>query len=107
MARIVNYFDKKTGIGLKTVSFDEKDKAVMTSVTTDVKINADIKDDRFVFKAPEGVQVVDMSNMGEQQEQEPAPSKEDKATADAANEEPKPEEKKKKKGLGGLFDKLK
>ena len=106
-SKAIYYFDKKTGIDLKMVSYDGKGKAVMTTVTTDVKLNAEIKDDRFVFKAPEGVQVADMTKMG-QQEQEPTPSKEEKATTEAPEEEPKPEEKKKKKrGLGGLFDKLK
>jgi len=104
-SKAIHYFDKKTGIGLKMVSYDKKGKAVMTSVTTDVKLNADIKDDRFVFKAPEGVQVTDMTKMG-QPDKEPA--KEKKATAEASEDEPKKEEKKKKKkGLGGLFDKLK
>jgi outer membrane lipoprotein-sorting protein len=36
-------------------------KPMTTMTYTDIKINPDIPADRFVFKAPEGVQVQDMS----------------------------------------------
>lgn len=74
MSRMVNYYDKKTGIPLKTLGYDAAGKVTMTSLVTDIKINADIPAERFVFKAPPGVQVMDMTKMGESQA--PAPSAE-------------------------------
>lgn len=65
VSRMVNYYDKKTGIPLKSVGYDAAGKVSMTSSVTDIKINADIPAERFVFKAPPGVQVMDMTKMGE------------------------------------------
>ena len=53
------YFDKKTGLVIKMVSKDTSGNIVMTSVSTDLKVNSSISDDRFVFKTPEGVQLID------------------------------------------------
>lgn len=55
------YFSKKTGMNLKAVALDDKGKPFSTTLTTDIKIGASIAADRFVFKAPEGVQVMDMT----------------------------------------------
>lgn len=60
MGRALAYYDKETGVSLKGVSFDPAGKPTSTSTTTDVKIDADIPADRFVFKAPEGVTVQEM-----------------------------------------------
>ncbi len=61
VATLITYFDKETGISVKTVGKDAAGKVIMTSLTKDVKINAAVPADRFVFKAPEGVQVMDLT----------------------------------------------
>jgi outer membrane lipoprotein-sorting protein len=61
VAKSVMYFAKDTGINVKVVGKDKEGKDVFTNTSTDIKVNADIPNDRFVFKAPEGVQVMDMT----------------------------------------------
>jgi outer membrane lipoprotein-sorting protein len=61
LAVLVSYFDKETGISLKSVGKDSQGKEVMTSTTKDIKVNSPLPADHFVFKAPEGVQVMDMT----------------------------------------------
>lgn len=58
------YFCKKTGILMKATGFDKDGKQMMSATTSDLKLDAEIKKERFEFKAPEGVQVMDMTNMG-------------------------------------------
>jgi len=53
------YYDKGTGISVKSVTLDDKGKPATTMTTTDIKIDANVPADRFVFKAPEGVPVTD------------------------------------------------
>ena len=105
LGRTVTYYDKKTGMSLKTVSYDSSGKVGMTSITTDIKIDAPISDDRFVFKAPPGVQVTDMTKQSTSaQRTAKADAKEDKKE----DEKPKEKKKKKKKNpLKSLFNKLK
>ena len=108
---MIMYFDKKTGIGIKTIGKDSTGKVVSTGLTTDVKINSDISADRFVFKAPEGVQVLDMTSAAQAQGQpdQPAEAAEDepeKAEEESAKAAPEEAKKDKKKKKGGLFDKL-
>ena len=55
------YYDKSTGIVMKSVSNDEAGKPVATMTTSDVKLDTNIPADHFVFKAPAGVEVVDQS----------------------------------------------
>lgn len=62
-ARVVTYFDKKTGLPLKSVCYDKSGKTLQTLVVSDIKSNIDIPQDRFVFKAPAGVQVLDMTRL--------------------------------------------
>ena len=64
MGKTVSYYDKKTGIAIKTVSYDPKGKVINTATTSDIQINKPIKSDLFVFKAPEGVQMIDMTGSG-------------------------------------------
>ncbi|MBI4719295.1 MAG: outer membrane lipoprotein carrier protein LolA [Planctomycetes bacterium] len=54
-------FRKDCGIAVKTVGKDKNDKVIFTNTTTDIKLNAEIARDRFEFKAPEGVELMDMS----------------------------------------------
>jgi outer membrane lipoprotein-sorting protein len=85
IAMLLNYFDKETGVCIKTVGKDSSGKEVMTSVTKDIKVNPTLAADRFVFKVPEGVAVMDMTQdqPGQPQAQKPTepkdePKKEDK-----------------------------
>ena len=59
IARTRLYYDKSNCIAVKSVSYDDKGKAVGTMTTTDIKIDASIPPERFVFKVPVGVDVVD------------------------------------------------
>lgn len=63
MSKMVFYFDKDNGLTIKVVGFNAEGKQTMTTVNKDIKLNASISDDRFVFKAPEGVTVMDMTAM--------------------------------------------
>lgn len=61
VAKSVMYFAKDTGINVKVVGKDKEGKEVFTNTSTDIKVNTEIPKDRFVFTAPEGVQVMDMT----------------------------------------------
>ncbi len=61
VAKSIMYFAKDTGINVKVVGKDKDGKEVFTNTSTDIKLNTEIPNDRFVFKAPEGVQVMDMT----------------------------------------------
>lgn len=63
LSRMVTCYDKKTGLPLKSVGYDKDGKVINTMTVSDVKVNGDIPADRFVFKAPPGVEVMDMSKM--------------------------------------------
>jgi outer membrane lipoprotein-sorting protein len=87
------YFDKETGLVIKWLSKDASGKVVSTSITTDLKVNSTISADRFVFKAPEGVEVMDLTKM-QQQTAEPAqPEQEKPAPAEEAEKPKEPEQK--------------
>ena len=85
MITMITYFDKENGLGIKMIGKDTAGKTVMTSTTTDIKINPTLNADRFVFKAPAGVQIIDVS-------QQTSPAEE---TAEHAAHEQKAEESKK------------
>lgn len=53
-------FRKDCGVMVRVVMLDDKGKIVMENATMDLKLNPDIDASRFVFKAPEGVEVVEM-----------------------------------------------
>ena len=55
------FFAKDTGIMVKMVGVGADGQEVMTMKVSDVKRDAKIDADRFVFKAPDGVQVMDMT----------------------------------------------
>jgi outer membrane lipoprotein-sorting protein len=71
----VSYFRKSDGIAAKAVTISN-DKPIGTLNMTDIKPNADIPADRFVFKAPDGVQVQDMTNPSAPSAPTPAPTPE-------------------------------
>jgi outer membrane lipoprotein-sorting protein len=64
VGRTLSYYDKETGISVKSMSYDPSGKPTTTSMTKDIKINSTINPDRFVFKAPPGVEVVDSTVPG-------------------------------------------
>jgi outer membrane lipoprotein-sorting protein len=92
--RHMYWFAKDSGVVIKSVT-EAKDVSNTTKVTftlTELKLNPEIKPERFAFKAPEGVAVMDMTKAGEAGEAANAESeKESKAEAAA---EQKPEESK-------------
>lgn len=106
------WFRKDLGITVKVVTLDKNNKPTSTMTTTDVKINVEIKPDRFKFKLPPGVKLMDMTKQQYQPPAESQPAKDQDATESKADkdEEPEPEKKpekeKKDKGLKGLLDKL-
>ena len=57
--RTVNWYDKDTGVLIKTVSYDAGGKPYSTTTMSDIKVNDKIDPDRFKFKAPEGVPMFD------------------------------------------------
>lgn len=89
-------YGKDNGLSVRSEAFDANGKRILSSTTTDIKLNADINPDRFKFEIPEGAQVSDMTGA----QQQPAAQAETKAEA-PEQEQPKKEEpeKKKKKGL--------
>lgn len=60
-AKTVLYFSKKTGLMLKRAELSDKGEELQSLVMSDVKLNEKIEKDRFEFKLPEGVQLVDQS----------------------------------------------
>jgi len=57
----VMHFHKDSGQMLKMVTYAPDGKPMNTMTFTDIKINGAISPDRFVFKAPPGVEVLDLS----------------------------------------------
>ncbi|MHC5112043.1 MAG: LolA family protein [Planctomycetota bacterium] len=96
------YFDKETGVVVRTVARDANGKVTMESNTTDLKVNSTISEDRFVFQAPEGVEVIDMTQQqgaapaGDNAQASDKDANTDKSDSKSAK---KKEEKKDKKGI--------
>jgi outer membrane lipoprotein-sorting protein len=87
------YYTKEGGLMVKSTTSSKSPQMKMSTTLelTDVKLNADIKPERFVFKAPEGVKVQDMSKLSDTQPAEAKPA--DDKPANEAKEEPKEEKK--------------
>ncbi|MBL8879678.1 MAG: outer membrane lipoprotein carrier protein LolA [Phycisphaerales bacterium] len=62
MSKMKFYFDKDSGMTVQVIGLNAEGKPMSTTVNKDIKINASIPDDRFTFKAPEGVTVMDMTS---------------------------------------------
>ncbi len=120
----IMYHDKETGLGIKTVTKNASGKVTSTSTFSNLKINPSISPNRFVFKLPPGVELVDLTQSQQPQAQpgrqqpvratrlndEPAATSNDKDQADKAGEKgpeeaKKPEKQKSKKR--SLLKKLK
>ncbi|MCH9003523.1 MAG: hypothetical protein IIC02_13205 [Planctomycetes bacterium] len=94
------YFDKATGVTVKSVSKDAAGKVTMETLTTDLKVNSSISADRFVFVAPEGVEVMDLTQQQDYSAQpsqnaqaNESPKSSEKSTASAEQSGEKPKEK--------------
>jgi outer membrane lipoprotein-sorting protein len=87
------YYQKDTGISVKYAAYDKAGKPVMTWTATDIRLDVDIPADRFVFKAPEGVQVMDMTQT--QQESTASTSTPPDTTKEETNKSAQPEQKEK------------
>ena len=62
VVRMKMFLVKENGIMVKMLGYDNAGSEVMTIVYNNIKINPKIDESRFVFKAPDGVQVMDMTN---------------------------------------------
>ncbi len=88
------YFDKATGVMVKSVSKNVAGKVTMESLTTDLKVNSSISADRFVFTAPEGVEVMDLTKQQDYNAQaNESPKSSEKSTSGAQQSDEKPKEK--------------
>ncbi len=63
------WFRKDIGMMVKMVAMDDKGAEVMTTTSTNINTGANFNEADFKFVAPEGVNVMDMSNMGQAQPQ--------------------------------------
>ena len=61
MGKTVIHYDKESGQMVKMVTYTPDGKPMATMTYSDIKINDKISPDRFVFKAPPGVEVQDLS----------------------------------------------
>ena len=59
--KMVFFFRQDIGLMVRMVSHNEAGKPVTTMTYGDIKLDVDIEPGRFVFKAPEGVEVLDLS----------------------------------------------
>lgn len=74
--RIVCYVDKTTLVPIKTILYDARGRLCHTRVFRDIEVNVAIPPQRFVFAAPPGVQVMDMTRIeppADEDGAEPAP----------------------------------
>lgn len=94
LSKTMTWYDKSTGVALKSIAKDDKGKVMSTSVTTDVKVDGSIAETRFTFKAPEGVQVMDMTQQQGNTENGNKPAEEPKKD-EPKKDEPKKDEPKK------------
>lgn len=61
VAKTVHYILKDCGLRVKTTGHDPNGVRIQLSLLTEIKLDAPIKPERFVFKIPPGVRVVDLS----------------------------------------------
>jgi outer membrane lipoprotein-sorting protein len=91
---------KESGMVLLTQSFAPDGKVISNTKIKNLKLNPALADDRFVFTAPAGVQVQDMTNPGAADVHPPPAEKSDAKKdppKDEAKDEPKDDKSEKKK----------
>jgi outer membrane lipoprotein-sorting protein len=59
--KTIRYFSKKTGLLVKRVAFDKRERITSTLTVKKIKINPTIKPERFKFEVPKGVPVEDQT----------------------------------------------
>ncbi len=101
---MLQYYRKDCGMVVKTVSNDASGKPLLTMTYSDVKLGADISPDRFVFQAPPGVTVVDMTQDLQQAPvaKEPVQPEEQQPAEEGSDDEPAPAKPKGEKKKGGI-----
>ena len=62
--RTVSWYEKKSGLPLKTVSYGPEGKPVSTTTFSDHKVDEKLSEDLFKFEPPAGVQVMDLTKQG-------------------------------------------
>ncbi len=112
MSRSLSYYSKDTGIVLKGVTFDKQGKAITTSTFSDIKVDTNLPADRFVFKAPAGVEVIDMTQAPPTETTQspqgaPRQQAEPGQTSSGSAAKPQEQPKEKSRGAKGLLDKVK
>jgi outer membrane lipoprotein-sorting protein len=60
--RLVNYYLKSNGLLVKSTAYNGGGDLINTTTYTDLKTNVAIKPDRFEFKVPDGVELLDYTN---------------------------------------------
>ncbi len=110
--KMEQWYRQDCGMAVKTIGYDQNGKPMSTTLMTDIELNPSIPAERFVFKAPEGVEIMDMDAMRQDAgggQAEPAADEqpaEDPAAQEKAKEEKPKEEKKadkpKEEKKGGL-----
>lgn len=88
VARSRYYFSKEHGLLLKQENLDDKGATVETVIFKDVKLDAKIDPDRFVFKAPEGAKVIETPDNAPKAGKAGRKHKEEKAGDDGKQEQP-------------------
>lgn len=94
--KMVQYYRKDNGFPMKIVTFTPTGKPMSTMTYSDLKTDVSVSRDRFVFKAPEGVQVMDMTKMSDPaapSEQSPATNKREEPRKEEPNKSNQPAKK--------------
>ncbi len=61
MSKMIVFFRKDCGVNVKTVGHDPSGKPMYTMLAGDLKLNPDLKPDRFQFKMPENAEIEDLT----------------------------------------------
>ena len=61
MSKMIVYFRKDCGVNVKTVGHAASGKPMYTMLASEIKLNPDLKPDRFQFKMPENAEVEDLT----------------------------------------------
>ncbi|MCK4340704.1 MAG: outer membrane lipoprotein-sorting protein [Phycisphaerae bacterium] len=59
--QVVQYIDQERGVVLKSVTYGKNGEPEQTTTFTDFKFGVKIDPERFVFKPPDGVEVIDLT----------------------------------------------
>ena len=69
-SKMIQHIRKDCGMAVKIVTYTADGKPMSTIAISKVELNPSLSEDRFVFNAPEGVEVMDMSAMMKQWQQQ-------------------------------------